>query len=54
MGKSLPFSQNEIVQRGHAIECRIYAEDPENNFNLGGEQSGHIILGKLQQQVMVY
>ena len=28
----LPCSQKEISQRGHAIECRIYAEDPENNF----------------------
>ena len=26
----------------------------KNNFNLGGEQSGHIILGNLQQQEMVY
>ncbi len=31
-GLPLPFSQKEIVLRGHAIECRIYAEDPENNF----------------------
>ena len=27
-GAPLPFSQNEIVLRGHAIEARIYAEDP--------------------------
>ena len=31
-GDSLSFSQDEIVMRGAAIECRIYAEDPENNF----------------------
>ena len=31
-GKPLPFTQQEIQIRGHAIECRIYAEDPENNF----------------------
>jgi len=31
-GEALPFSQAEISQRGHAIECRIYAEDPETNF----------------------
>lgn len=31
-GEKLWFSQNDIGQRGHAIECRIYAEDPENNF----------------------
>jgi acetyl-CoA carboxylase biotin carboxylase subunit len=28
----LPFRQEEIELRGHAIECRIYAEDPDNNF----------------------
>jgi acetyl-CoA carboxylase biotin carboxylase subunit len=28
----LPFGQEEVKLRGHAIECRIYAEDPENNF----------------------
>jgi acetyl-CoA carboxylase biotin carboxylase subunit len=31
-GKPLPFTQPEIQLRGHAIECRLYAEDPENNF----------------------
>jgi 3-methylcrotonyl-CoA carboxylase alpha subunit len=31
-GESLPFTQADIVQRGHAIECRLYAEDPENGF----------------------
>jgi len=31
-GEPLPFSQEEIELRGHAIECRIYAEDPDNNF----------------------
>jgi len=31
-GEPLPFLQDEIAVRGHAIECRIYAEDPENNF----------------------
>jgi acetyl-CoA carboxylase biotin carboxylase subunit len=31
-GKPLSFSQNEIRLNGHAIECRIYAEDPESNF----------------------
>jgi acetyl-CoA carboxylase biotin carboxylase subunit len=31
-GKSLSFSQDDIVMRGHAIECRIYAEDPDSNF----------------------
>jgi acetyl-CoA carboxylase, biotin carboxylase subunit len=31
-GERLPFEQNDVSLRGHAIECRIYAEDPENNF----------------------
>ncbi len=31
-GEQLPFTQADIVQRGHAIECRIYAEDPANMF----------------------
>ncbi len=31
-GKPLPFSQADLRQRGHAIECRVYAEDPANNF----------------------
>ncbi|MCP4362045.1 MAG: acetyl-CoA carboxylase biotin carboxylase subunit [Chloroflexi bacterium] len=28
----LPFSQDAITQRGHALECRVYAEDPAQNF----------------------
>ena len=31
-GEPLQIAQEEIAMRGHAIECRIYAEDPENNF----------------------
>ena len=31
-GETLPFTQDDLMQRGHALECRIYAEDPENNF----------------------
>lgn len=31
-GNPLTFTQEDIAQRGHAIECRIYAEDPEANF----------------------
>jgi acetyl-CoA carboxylase, biotin carboxylase subunit len=31
-GEPLPFAQEDVTIRGHAIECRIYAEDPDNNF----------------------
>lgn len=31
-GEPLSLSQTDIAGRGHAIECRIYAEDPENGF----------------------
>jgi acetyl-CoA carboxylase biotin carboxylase subunit len=31
-GERLPFMQDEIQRRGHAIECRVYAEDPEIGF----------------------
>jgi len=31
-GARLPFRQEDIAWRGAAIECRIYAEDPYNNF----------------------
>jgi acetyl/propionyl-CoA carboxylase alpha subunit len=31
-GEKLSFMQEEIKWENHAIECRVYAEDPENNF----------------------
>jgi len=31
-GERLPFTQDDVTIRGHAIECRIYAEDPDNNY----------------------
>lgn len=31
-GERLSFKQEDISMKGHAIECRVYAEDPENNF----------------------
>jgi len=31
-GEKLAFEQSDITQHGHAIECRIYAEDPRNRF----------------------
>ncbi len=31
-GEKLKITQNDIVQKGHAIEVRLYAEDPDNEF----------------------
>ncbi len=31
-GEPLPFAQGELQQRGHAIECRVYAENPAMQF----------------------
>jgi acetyl/propionyl-CoA carboxylase alpha subunit len=40
-GEPLPFTQATLSQRGHAIECRIYAEDPAQGFI---PQAGPILL----------
>ncbi len=31
-GEQLPLTQEDVKIRGHAIECRVYAEDPDNNY----------------------
>jgi acetyl-CoA carboxylase, biotin carboxylase subunit len=31
-GEKLSFTQEDVRWQGHAIECRVYAEDPEQNF----------------------
>ena len=31
-GEALPFAQKDLTQRGHSIECRVCAEDPEADF----------------------
>ncbi|MCF6278482.1 MAG: hypothetical protein L3J16_07025, partial [Anaerolineales bacterium] len=31
-GEKFPYSASDFCQRGHAIEARLYAEDPENDF----------------------
>ncbi len=31
-GRKIDFAQNELKINGHAVECRIYAEDVDNNF----------------------
>jgi acetyl-CoA carboxylase biotin carboxylase subunit len=32
LGEPLPFAQDDLTQRGHAVECRVYAEDPAQGF----------------------
>ncbi len=58
-GEKLSIKQDEVEQKGHAIECRIYAEDPANNFmpspgkiehlteplGLGVRQDGYVYAG---------
>jgi acetyl-CoA carboxylase, biotin carboxylase subunit len=41
-GKKLNFAQGDLQQHGHAIECRICAEDTENNFAPSPGTIGHI------------
>ncbi|HEX6216141.1 MAG TPA: acetyl-CoA carboxylase biotin carboxylase subunit, partial [Vicinamibacterales bacterium] len=40
-GEPLPFTQAGLTQRGHAIECRVYAEDPAQGFI---PQAGTVLL----------
>jgi acetyl-CoA carboxylase biotin carboxylase subunit len=41
-GEKLSFGQEDLSQTGHAIECRIYAEDPDNNFLPGAGKISRI------------
>ena len=40
-GEPLPWAQDGIAQRGHAIEARVYAEDPDTQFL---PQAGRVLL----------
>ncbi|MCR5261473.1 MAG: acetyl-CoA carboxylase biotin carboxylase subunit [Candidatus Gastranaerophilales bacterium] len=45
-GKSISVSQRDIELRGHAIECRINAEDPDRNFlPAAGQINGYVAPG---------
>jgi len=41
MGGRLPWQQQDLTQRGHALECRVYAEDPSSGFL---PQAGQLLL----------
>src|SRR3989304_7921313 len=40
-GRPLRWRQEDTTTRGHAIECRVYAEDPEHDFL---PQAGRVLL----------
>jgi acetyl-CoA carboxylase biotin carboxylase subunit len=40
-GEPLPWTQNDVAPRGHAIEARVYAEDPARDFL---PQAGRLLL----------
>jgi 3-methylcrotonyl-CoA carboxylase alpha subunit len=40
-GEALPWRQTDLIQRGHGIEARVYAEDPEHGFL---PQAGRLLL----------
>ena len=45
-GEKLLLSQKDVKLRGHAIECRINAEDPDHNFRPNpGRISGYLVPG---------
>jgi geranyl-CoA carboxylase alpha subunit len=49
-GEALPFAQEDVELRGHAIEARLYAEDPAQEFL---PQTGTLALWRASQGVRV-
>jgi 3-methylcrotonyl-CoA carboxylase alpha subunit len=52
-GHPLPRRQDEIPQQGHAIEVRLYAEDPEKNFLPGSGRLERLLLPVPDAQVRI-
>ncbi|MBD9477712.1 acetyl/propionyl/methylcrotonyl-CoA carboxylase subunit alpha [Pseudoxanthomonas sp. PXM02] len=50
-GEPLPLAQDAIAQRGHAIEVRLYAEDPEAGFLPGSGRLESLVLPASSAQV---
>lgn len=47
-GEALPITQNDLEINGHAVELRVYAEDPLNNFlpSVGNLETYQLPIGK--------
>ena len=52
-GEALPFSQKDLALDGHAIEARIYAEDPERDFLPATGRVVHLALPHENEDVRV-
>ncbi len=52
-GESLPLTQKKLAVNGHAIEARIYAEDPERGFLPAAGRVAHLRLPTASAQVRV-
>ena len=52
-GEALPLTQRQVTITGHAIECRIYAEDPEHNFLPATGTLEYLHMPRATQQVRI-
>jgi 3-methylcrotonyl-CoA carboxylase alpha subunit len=52
-GEPLPITQDQVQARGHAIEVRLYAEDPEQNFLPGSGRLEKLMLPESSRNVRV-
>jgi 3-methylcrotonyl-CoA carboxylase alpha subunit len=52
-GEALPLTQEQVQQRGHAVEVRLYAEDPEAGFLPGSGKLDRLRLPQTDEHVRV-